>query len=79
MERNSLDKSFFGGEFFARLYCKEKGIIPSRCYAHYNDRGTSSIDVEWEIGKEYHKESVEILDVLNLISKYVLKSLREKE
>ncbi len=74
---NSLDDKFLDGEFFAKLYCREIGVVPDKdsAFAKYADLGNchSYMEIRYKIKGEYFCESIGPMDVFNLISKHLLK------
>jgi hypothetical protein len=61
-------------EFFARLYCKSKGIKPNRCWSTYADMGNSYsyVSINWEINGTSKEEQISPKKALDLIAKRLL-------
>jgi hypothetical protein len=70
--KKSIDK-----KFFAELYLKEQGIEYNDCSTQYADMGNcySYMSVKWWDKKnEFHEELIDVIDVFNLMSKYILEN-----
>jgi len=64
------------GNEFARLYCKEIGVVPDKgsARAQYADLGGSHsyMSIEYKVNGKYFDDMIEMMDVFNLISKHIL-------
>jgi hypothetical protein len=61
-------------EYFARLYCKSKGIYPDDCWSNYADMGNrdSYITINWEIKGKREENQISPKKALDLIAQRLL-------
>ena len=63
---------------FARLYCKEIGVVPDEYSARWASWTVTSPDIliTYKIKEKQYEERIDIMDALNLISKHILKNTK---
>jgi hypothetical protein len=72
MLTHTEDEEF--NEYFARLYCKSKGIKPNRCWSDYTNLGNSHsyVSINWEAKGVSKQEQISPKKALDLIAKRLL-------
>jgi|WetSurMetagenome_2_1015567.scaffolds.fasta_scaffold127724_2 hypothetical protein len=72
MLTHTKDEDF--NEYFARLYCKSKGIKPDRCSSDYADLGNSYsyVRIDWEVKGVSKQKQISPKKALDLIAQRLL-------